>query len=677
MTAQIPGTERAHRSVPGTDAPGAAEVHLVRSTAQEAADAAHVLRGAHLHEGVPWHRMAVLVRSGSRVSELRRALISARVPVEVLGSDLPLRSEPAVRPLLVALACVLDPELLAEHATTLLISPLGGLDPIGLRRVRRALRGEELAGGGTRTSDPLLVEVLEDPRRATTLPSEQRVPVQRLAGVLAAGRRAMAEPGTGVLDVLWALWSAAGLAEPWRRSALAGGPAGARADRDLDAVLALFTAAEQFVDRLPQASPQAFLDHLESQDLPSDTLAAHGAAGDAVAVLTAAGAAGLEWDVVVVAGVQEGVWPDLRLRDSMLGAAHLVEVMAGRAGARESAAQSRQAVLADELRAFAVAVSRATRRLVVTAVRDAEQQASPLVDLVAPAPEDEGADPRLHAVPAALDLRALVARLRVAVEDDDQSPAAGLLAYLASRGVDGADPDSWAGTRELSSTEPLWSPDGPVPMSPSKVEQASTCALRWALEAVGGTAATSQEQSLGVLLHAVAAALPQGSEDELRALVAQRWPELGLPDGWLDRQARRRADGMVGKLASYLRTAGEPVALEQEFRVRLGRVEVHGFVDRLEDAGFDGRPLLRVVDLKTGGTAVSLDDASRHPQLGLYQAAVDAGGFDEVAPGARSAGATLVYVGTSSVRVDHPQPAGAERRARTGSRPWSRTSPTW
>ncbi len=415
---------------------------------------------------------------------------------------------------------------------------------------------EELAGGGTRTSDPLLVEVLEDPRRATTLPSEHRVPVQRLAGVLAAGRRAMAEPGTGVLDVLWALWSAAGLAEPWRRSALAGGPAGARADRDLDAVLALFTAAEQFVDRLPQASPQAFLDHLESQDLPSDTLAAHGAAGDAVAVLTAAGAAGLEWDVVVVAGVQDGVWPDLRLRDSMLGAAHLVEVMAGRAGARESAAQSRRAVLADELRAFAVAVSRATTRLVVTAVRDAEQQASPLVDLVAPAPEDEGVDPRLRTVPAALDLRALVARLRVAVEDG-ASPAAGLLAYLASRGVDGADPATWAGTRELSSTEPLWSPEGPVPMSPSKVEQASTCALRWALEAVGGTAATSQEQSLGVLLHAVAAALPRAARTSCARWSRNAGPSWACPTaGWTGRPGA----GPTGWSASSRPTCAPPIS---------------------------------------------------------------------------------------------------------------------
>ncbi len=437
VTAEIRGPERRHRLAPAADdgpgGAGEAEVHLVRSSAQESADAAHVLRSAHLHDGVPWHRMAVVVRSGGRVAELRRALLAARVPVETTGSDVPLRSEPAVRPLLAALACVLDPEQLAEHATTLLTSPLGGLDPVGLRRVRRALRAEELAGGGTRTSDPLLVEALADPARAATLPAEQRGPVQRLARVLAAGREALAEPGAGVLDVLWALWSATGLAETWRRSALAGGAAGARADRDLDAVLALFTAAEQFVDRLPQAPPAAFVDHLEAQALPADTLAARGDPGDAVAVLTAAGAAGLEWDVVVVAGVQEGVWPDLRLRDSMLGAAHLVEVLAGRAGDRESVAQARQAVLDDELRSFAVAASRATTRLVVTAVRDADHQASALVDLVVPATGD-GPDPRLRTAPAALDLRALVARLRAAVEADPASPAAGLLAHLAARG---------------------------------------------------------------------------------------------------------------------------------------------------------------------------------------------------------------------------------------------------
>ncbi|MCV2396533.1 PD-(D/E)XK nuclease family protein [Actinotalea sp. M2MS4P-6] len=656
VTAEIRGTQRRHRAAAGTEASGSAEVHVLRSTAQESADVAHVLRSAHLHDGLPWNRMAVLVRSGSQVAQLRRALLAARVPVEVLGSDVPLRAEPAVRPLLTALACVLDPALLADHAATLLTSPIGGLDPVGLRRVRRALRAEELAGGGGRTSDELLVEVLGDPARAATLPAEHRGPVQRMATVLAAGRDAA---GDGVLEVLWALWSATSLADAWRRAALAGGSAGARADRDLDAVLTLFTAAEQFVDRLPQAPAQAFLDNLEAQDLPADSLAARGGAADTVLVLTAASAAGLEWDLVVVSGVQEGVWPDLRLRDSMLGAAHLVEVLARRAGAEESPAQARQAVLADELRAFAVATSRARTRLVVTAVRDTDHQPSALVDLV-DTWDGDGPDHRVRAVPAALDLRSVVARCRAAVEADPAHPAGGLLAALADRGVEGADPDTWFGTRALSTDSPLWPVEGPVPLSPSKVEQAGTCALRWALESVGGTAAESRDQSLGTLMHAVAAALPAGSEDELRALVDQRWSELGLPDGWLDRQARRRADTMVRKLAAYLATAGEAVAVEEDVRVRLGRVEVRGQVDRLERVGVDadGRPLLRVVDLKTGKNPVSKDDALRHPQLGLYQAALDTGGVSSVAPDARADGATLLYVGTTAqAAVTRDQPA--------------------
>lgn len=652
LTAEIHGTQRRHRQAPPADAdvPGTAEVHLLRSPAQEAAQIAHLLRGAHLHEHVAWGRMAVVVRSGSQVAELRRSLLGARVPVSVLGSDLPLRAEPAVRPLLTALTCVIDPTALdAESAASLLTSHLGGLDPVGLRRVRRALRAEELAGGGGRTSDPLLAEVVADPARTATLPAQLREPVRRLAEVLAAGRDAAGSGG--VLDVLWAMWQRAGLAEPWRRSALAGGPAGARADRDLDAVLALFSAAERFVDRMPQAAPAAFLEHLESQDLPADTLAARAAADDAVAVVTAAGAAGQEWEVVVVAGVQDGSWPDLRLRDSLLGAQHLVELLAGRAAAGTDA-DARTAVLDDELRAFAVAVSRATRRLVVTAVKDADHQPSALVDLVVPGVA-EGPDPRLRQVPAALDLRAVVARLRTMLEAGEPA-AAGLLAHLAQQGVEGADPATWYGARPASSDAPLWPVEGPVPLSPSRLETAATCALRWALESAGGTAASSRDQSLGTLVHAVAAALPQGSQEELAALLDARWAELGLVDGWLAAAARRRADVMIRKLAAYLATAGRPVAVEGRFTARLGRVELHGSVDRLELVGTDpeGRPLVRVVDLKTGKNAVAKAEAERHPQLGAYQAAVDAGAFEEVVPGARSAGAELVYVGRETNGVD-------------------------
>ena len=68
VTAEIRGPQRRHRAAGGTEHAGSAEVHLLRSTAQEAADVAHLLRSAHLHDHLPWHRMAVLVRSVSTLA---------------------------------------------------------------------------------------------------------------------------------------------------------------------------------------------------------------------------------------------------------------------------------------------------------------------------------------------------------------------------------------------------------------------------------------------------------------------------------------------------------------------------------------------------------------------------------------------------------------------------------
>jgi RecB family exonuclease len=567
----------------------------------------------------------------------------------------------------------------------LLTSPYGGADAVGLRRVRRALRAEELAGGGGRASDALLVEMLQDPGRTATLPAAVRRGPRRLADLLAAGRLAGLEPGATAQTVLWALWSAAGLAEPWRRAALTGGPAGARADRDLDAVLALFRAAETFVDRLPQASPLAFVEYLESQDLPSDSLAARSADAGTVAVLTPAGAAGREWDVVVVAGVQDGTWPDLRLRDSVLGAQALVELLAGRSADGEAGgAQARAAVLADELRSFAVATSRARSVLLVTAVADEDSQPSAFVDLVQP-PDgsgpgtsaigaDEDRDQRLATAPAALDLRGLVgvlrARLEASVAGPDGTPdreAAALLAHLAAQGVEGADPGQWHGLAPLTSAEPLWSDSEKVPVSPSKAETVTTCALRWALESAGGTVADGTSQTLGTLIHAIAQTLPRGTESELLAELDRRWPELGLRPGWPSVAERRRAEAMVRRLAAYVAAAGDPVLLEAPFSVELDRAVLRGVVDRVEDVG-DG--VVQVVDLKTGKRTPSAAKAEENPQLASYQLAVTEGAFDGLPDGTRSAGAQLVYVALGKGATVRRQPALAV--AEDGSS-WART----
>ncbi|GAB3160840.1 ATP-dependent DNA helicase [Myceligenerans halotolerans] len=652
--------------------PEAVRVAVLPGAAQEAAWIARELRAEHLLHGTPWERMAVIARSGTRLSALRRELASASVPVALLGSDLPLRDEPAVAPLLAAarvaagaprgslealIASEIDGaepgSLDPDTAALLLTSPVGGLDAVALRRLRRALRSEELADGGGRTSDALLVEVLGDPARAGLLPEPVRQAPVRVASVLAAGRTAAAEPGATAQTVLWAVWAATGLAERWRKYALGGGPGALRADRDLDAVLALFRAAETFVDRMPGAPVSAFVDYLESQDLPADSLAASGSGAGAVEALTPAGAAGREWDVVVVAGVQDGVWPDLRLRDSLLGSQALVELHAGRADdARVHGAEARRQVLADELRAFAVATSRARRRLLVTAVEDTEDAPSVFCDLISPRDDDgEGPDPRRAVVGPPLDLRGVVSAARAelvrAVASGDPAHdaarvAARLLADLAAAGIAEADPTTWYGVAGASSDTPLWGPEQTVTVSPSKVETVTTCALRWVFEAAGGTAPDATHQSLGTLLHSIAQDMPQGSLHELKAELDRRWPELALPEGWPSRQLRGRAEQMVERLAAYLAGSGEPLLVEADFDLRVGRARLRGQVDRVEDAG-DGA--VRVADLKTGKSAQSKAETAENPQLGAYQLAVEQDALD-LPEGTVSKGASLVYVGT-------------------------------
>jgi RecB family exonuclease len=73
-----------------------------------------------------------------------------------------------------------------------------------------------------------------------------------------------------------------------------------------------------------------------------------------------------------------------------------------------------------------------------------------------------------------------------------------------------------------------------------------------------------------------------------------------------------------------------------------GEVRLRGRVDRLER---DAAGRLVIVDIKTGKTPASKDDAQQHAQLAMYQLAVAEGlvgnGTDDVEPG----GARLVYVG--------------------------------
>ncbi|MDN4482691.1 UrvD/REP family ATP-dependent DNA helicase [Demequina lignilytica] len=603
---------------------------------------------------VAWGEMAVIARSTSRLRELRADLAALDIPCETLGEGTALHLEPAVAPLLTLMRRAASaargdrPEWTEEQSVELLTSRIVGLDPVALRRLRRALVRVERESEGTRGSAELLVDAMAREDGWAAVRSVEARIAERATRALADATEAARRPGSSPGTVAWAAWAALGVADSWRAAALAGS---ARDDADLDAVIALLRAAQGFAERMPHASVASFVEHLEGQDFAADSLGARARVEDAVAFSTAASASGREWDVVVVAGLEEGVWPDLRLRDSVLGAQHLADVLAGRAerapipdGDRAvRARESRRAVLDDETRAFAVAVSRARRMLILSCEEGEDARPSRYLAWCGEAAGVRAE--RADDIATVADLRGAVAHARVAATDPGLAPTerdghAALVARLADAGVAGADPREWHGVPPTSSSDGMWDDGTPVRVSPSKLESLETCALRWALQSVGGTPSATEKQTLGTVVHEIAAELPHGTAVELLDALEERWGDVAGTETWPDRRLRERAEDMVRRLAGYVATVPGEVRVEQPFAVDIGGARLAGSADRVEVDG----AAARIVDLKTG-SPVTQKEAEEHAQLAMYQLAAAHGAF----PGVDAAsGASLVFLGTTA-----------------------------
>ncbi len=690
LAAPPPG--RGHRDLlplAGAD-PGFVRILVASSASQEAAVIADTLRRARLVDGIPWSSMAVLVRSATRqVPLLRRALATGGVPAVVAGDELPLAAEPGARPLLALLRSALQPGALDEDAATeLLTGPLGGTDAVGLRRLRRSLHAADIAAGLPPGNQPL-ASALRDPRQLNLLAGPPAAAARRVATLLELARRTAqgttsrdGVPGSAY-DVLWAIWDASGLGPAWQAASAAGGSRGAAADRDLDAVVALFDAASRFAVRLPPGSPSLFLESMGGQEIPGDTLADRAPEGEAVRILTAHRSKGLEWDLVVVAGVQEGTWPDLRMRSSLLGMDELVDAVDAQAGTGPpgggdaAAAALVSKLLDEERRLFYVAATRARRALVVTAAGGEDSEDRPsrfLAELAGDAVEiEQVASVGRHW----LSLPALTAELRRAAADPARprpvrAAAAAQLARLAAAGVRGANPRQWYALTALSDPGPLTG--GIIQLSPSQVDSFTRCGLRWLLEAAAGAGTSDVLRHLGTVIHAAAVLAAEGTADAgIEERIDDIWHHLDFGSAWYNDKQRELARRMVARFLAWHR--GNPrqlVAVEQALRVRVGQVEITGRVDRLERDEHGGGV---IVDLKTGSSRPPDPELDRNPQLGVYQLALLLGAFEQfglVEPG----GAELVQVGKAGLKAevkvqrqralgDDPEPGWAARLVET------------
>lgn len=647
-------------------------------TVQVSAVAAH-MRSLHLEQGLAWGQMAVIVRQSSSVELIRQELRRGGVPLAPDTPALLLRSEPAAKALLDCARAALEqllgvPVVQEEAARALLLSPLVGFSAIELRRLRRIL-GESPDHLSTRVlSDTELFDQLE---AAPTLAAKAKV-AQAINEALAKER------SEGLEALVWGAWQASGKAQYWRQLALdieADSLLRQRADHDLDVVISLFKRLEVWSERNPSAPGQQFLDELEAQQVASDSVAVLGARPQGVSVLTVAACAGRQWEFVAVLGIDDGVWPNLRLRDSLTQTGLLTDIVSQRIADTvnlasltasldpQALAQARAQICSDEMRLLVAAMSRANSQLWLGAVNGGEQGPSSFFNYLS----------RQSAIPVepiqpggAYTLRGLVATLRRQLMLDlkhnngtEAPQIAALLAALAQRGVPGADPRSWLGIagasqfltelpaqlesqdrlgtqvathavvalKQLQAQRVNQARQRGARLSPSDVENIETCPLRWYLQRHGGSPASSSAQQIGALIHWLA---QQGQEhglsrEQLLDLFYRERSSLQLPGGWYGRQENQRVEKMVENLALYLANSPANMQVEVECPVRAQvelevdgaplKIKISGRADRLEHTsqGID------VIDFKTGASVDSAG-AQTNAQLATYRVALQARG---------------------------------------------------
>ena len=570
---------------------GLVETHGFDQHTHEAEWIAAEIQRVHLRDRLPFGRIAVLVRSKRRfLPELSRALHRRGIPHD--PPDGRLTDHPIIQVVLdLARAASAPPPDRVAALRRVLLGPLVGVRLGRLRDMERAV------AGGEETWPDLVRRFVDDG--------------EALADLFESSSWAEERPAS---DGLWAVWTSlphfADVAVSSRRA------------DDRAAIASFAQVLERTRQRDPSLTLARYAAEAEAGDFEATPLLEHRPGGrDRVVLTTLHQAKGREFDIVFIADARDGVLPDLRIRDSVLGLGNLSE----HGGDVDD---SRAFRLQEERRLAYTAMCRARHRVVwtctVTGVSDGHGMPSRFLPLVADMSIEEALRPpdRSDEPTTPLDAEGwLRRRLRDPTLDASVRLAA-LDALISDAAWRPRDPSTFAGFRRRGHDDGLVPPD--AVLSPSQADGYRTCPRRYAFERrLGIGDGGSVYAEFGSVIHDVLEEVeltatergePHGSLDEAIAALERRWQPGPFGGGPWAAAWRKRAERVLGHLYDHWPSHGEGVASELPVSLKLDGRRWVGRIDRIEVE--DGTA--RIVDYKTSANPMTVKEAASSVQLGFY-----------------------------------------------------------
>ncbi|MBR5951570.1 MAG: ATP-dependent helicase, partial [Actinomycetaceae bacterium] len=657
------------------------------SEAEEAAGIAGLLRSWHLRDGIAYSDMAVLTRSHSAHEEIRRELRRRNIPVATVGSQRPLAEHPAVFGLIELISLALhsgvqaqepenldvDSELsaMAEKVRNVLLSPLFGLSPFDVDMLSGRLYSYEHFRGWQGDKKDVLALL------ATEMPAKSGIEiVDRFRSIISS--ISDSDTGDNAEEVLWCAWDSCAVADAWQKYALGDSEYSELAGDNLDAILQLFYFVQREVDRAPGVSIAEVVDNLKAYELPQDSLVGGNKKEDSVTLITPASAQGRQFSCIVVAHLNEGVWPNMTVRDAFLHTDELSDVVLGRYVEELTPSQRFRSqmldVLDDELRQLYAGLGQACHRVALTCVANSQSRPSRFLgamgfvkekdynpDEYVTSGNGDTAEPFIleqrNGDSSRFDMTGLVGKLRRYSQGEGNAAgqARELLKYLAARGVLQAEPALWFDAYKPTTCQGR---EGTISVSPSRVEATLECPLRGIMQGFGFEDKSDRKNAeIGTIIHAVAAEYKDGgrgelSNDELRDAMLASFNDTYKEvfgedlDAWGEKE-KETYSVAIERLADFLyerRVSGEYRDVKAEYRFAFDEGDAHvtGSIDRLEiseDASF-------IYDYKTGKTPLKAAEAQDNPQLQIYQLAI---ARDRAIP--QTSGAKLLYPNTTKTKI--------------------------